>query len=133
MNKITLIGNLTRNPELTTTPNGKNVCKFAIAVNRRFAGANGERDVDYFNIVVWNAQGENAAKYLVKGNKVAIVGAIEFREYEKDGVKRMTHNVTADEVEYLTPKGNSQGGENAGVVDPHQSGMSPVVDDSLPF
>jgi len=122
MNKAILVGNLTRDPELSTISNGVNVCKFSIAVNRR-AGSDGTRETDFFNIVVWRQQGENCAKYLKKGSKVGIVGEIHNREYEKDGVKKYFTEIIANEVEFLTPKGNeSAGGE-----------LTPVSDDSLPF
>ena len=71
MNKVILIGNLTRDPELTDTANGTAVCRFAIAVSRDYAGADGNRETDFFNITVWNKQAENCGKYLKKGNKGA--------------------------------------------------------------
>ena len=124
MNKIILVGNLTRDPELSTIPSGVSVCKFSIAVNRR-AGADGSRETDFFNIVVWRQQGENCAKFLKKGNKVAIVGEVHMRTYEQDGVKKYFTEVVASEVEFLTPK---NGGEDSGASD-----MTPIADDSLPF
>jgi len=126
MNKVFLIGNLTRDPELSTIPNGTAVCKFAIAVNRRFSGQDGNRETDFFNIVVWRAVGENCAKYLKKGNKVCVVGRIQIREYDQDGVKKYFTEIVADEVEFLTPKA---GGNDAGDI----GDMTPIADDSLPF
>lgn len=131
MNKIFLIGNLTRDPETTTTPNtGATVCKFGIAVNRRFAGSDGNREVDFFNIVTWRQLADNCSKFLKKGLKVGIVGRLEVRNYEaNDGSKRTAVEVVADEVEFLTPKGgagDSVGGSGSG-------DMVPVSDDSLPF
>ena len=126
MNKVVFIGNLTRDPELATIPNGTAVCKFSIAVNRRFAGADGNRETDFFNISVWRALGENCAKYLKKGNKVCVIGQIHTRTYEQDGIKKYAIDVTADEVEFLTPKnGTSEFSEG--------EAMTPVTDDSLPF
>jgi len=127
MNKAIFIGNLTRDPELTTIPSGISVCKFGIAVNRRFSAADGNRETDFFNITVWRAQGENCAKYLKKGNKVCVVGQIQTRTYEQDGVKKYAFDVIADEVEFLTPKGSGAG--DAGDA----GDMTPVADDSLPF
>jgi len=130
MNKAILIGNLTKDPELSTIPNGTAVCKFAIAVNRRFADASGERQTDFFNIVVWRAQGENCAKYLKKGSKVGIVGQIQTRTYEQDGVKKFFTEIIADDVEFLTPKGTT---ETAGGFSDDGGAMTPVTDDNLPF
>ena len=128
MNKAFLVGNLTRDPELSTIPNGTAVCKFSIAVNRRFADAEGNRQTDFFNIVAWRALGENCGKYLKKGSKVGIVGQIQIRTYEQDGVKKFFTEIIADEVEFLSPKGG-EGGNFSG-----DSGeMQPVQDDNLPF
>jgi len=129
MNKVLLIGNLTRDPELSTIPNGTSVCKFGIAVNRRFANADGQRDVDFFNIVAWRALGENCGKFLKKGSKVGVAGQIQTRTYHaQDGSKRYVTEIIADEVEFLTPK--TSGGSNDGF---DGGEMTPVSDDSLPF
>ena len=106
MNKVILVGNLTRDPELTETPSGVAVCRFAIAVSRDYANSDGTRETDFFNITVWRGRAENCGKYLKKGNKVAIVGSLQNRSYEdKDGIKRNVTDVVANEVEFLTPKG----------------------------
>ncbi len=103
MNKVQLIGNLTRDPELNETPSGVAVCRFSIAVNRSYANEEGERIADYFNITVWRGQAENCAKFLKKGSKVAIVGSLQNRTYEdKDGVERKVTDIIASEVEFLT-------------------------------
>jgi len=129
MNKVILIGNLTRDPELTTINNGASVCKFAIAVNRRFADADGNRGVDFFNINAWRALGENCAKFLKKGSKVCVVGQIQNRSYEaQDGTKRNVTDITADEVEFLNRVG--EGGAPTGG---NEQPMQPLQDDSLPF
>lgn len=105
MNKIFLIGNLTRDPELSTTSSGINVCRFAIAVGRRFANQDGERETDFFNIVAWRALGDNCHKYLKKGNKVSVCGSIQIRQYDgNDGTRKTSVEVVADDVEFLTPK-----------------------------
>ena len=127
MNKAMLIGNLTRDPEVNTIPNGASVCKFSIAVNRRFADAEGNRQTDFFNIVAWRALGENCGKFLKKGSKVGVVGEIQTRNYEQDGVKKYFTEIIADEVEFLSPK--NAGGESG----EGDSGMQPVADDNLPF
>ena len=106
MNKVIIVGNLTRDPELSETPSGVAVCRFAIAVSRDYANSEGNRETDFFNITVWRGRAENCGKYLKKGNKVAIVGSLQNRSYEdKDGIKRTVTDVIASEVEFLTPKG----------------------------
>lgn len=110
MNKVILVGNLTRDPELSETPSGVAVCRFSIAVSRDYANSDGTRETDFFNITVWRGRAENCGKYLKKGNKVAVVGSLQNRSYEdKDGIKRNVTDVVANEVEFLTPK-NAQGG-----------------------
>ena len=133
MNKALLIGNLTRDPELSTIPNGTSVCKFSVAVNRRFANAEGNRDTDFFNIVAWRQLGENCGKFLKKGSKVGIVGQIQNRSYDdKDGVKRYVTEIIADEVEFLNRVGEGAGSGAEGGSNPSGE-MTPVSDDSLPF
>ena len=105
MNKITLIGNLTNDPETRSTPNGVTICTFTIATNRRFANSDGERQSDFFRINAWRQLGEVCAKHLAKGKKVAVVGELQARIYDaKNGEKRMSLDVQADEVEFLSPK-----------------------------
>ena len=105
MNKVILVGNLTKDPELSETPSGVAVCKFSLAVSRDYTNAEGNRDTDFFNITVWRGRAENCGKYLKKGNKVAIVGSLQTRYYEdKDGIKRNVTDIIASEVEFLTPK-----------------------------
>ena len=132
MNKVFLIGNLTRDPELRQTPNGVSVCSFGIAVNKRFAGPDGNRGVEYFTISAWRQMGENCAKFLAKGRKVGVVGELSSRSYDgNDGSKRFVMEVNADEVEFLSPKGEqSFSNDNGGSAD---GGMQPVADDNLPF
>jgi len=129
VNKVFLIGNLTRDPELRQTPNGVQVCSFGIAVNKRFAGPDGNRGVEYFTISAWRQMGENCAKFLAKGRKVGVVGELSSRSYDgQDGSKRFVMEVNADEVEFLSPRG--EGGNMGGDSD---GGMQPVADDNLPF
>ena len=104
MNRVILIGNLTRDPELKTTPNGVSVCQFSIAVGRRYTDKSGEKQTDYFNIVAWRSLGENCGKYLAKGRKVGVVGELQTRSYEKNGVKHYITEIVADDVEFLTPR-----------------------------
>ena len=105
MNKCILIGNLTKDPELTTTSNGVAVCRFAIAVSRRFSNADGERETDFLNIVVWRSLAENCHKFLKKGSKVGVVGNIQSRSYDAtDGTKRYVTEIIAEEVEFLSTR-----------------------------
>ena len=135
MNKVYLIGNLTRDPELATTTSGVSVCRFSIAVSRRYSNADGERGTDFFNIVVWRAQGENCHKYLKKGSKCAIVGTLQNRSYDaNDGTKRTVTEIIADEVEFLNTKQSNDGDTlNERVENKEVSELEPIEDDSLPF
>ena len=110
MNKIFLIGNLTGDPELRTTPNGINVCTMTIAVNRRFSSNRDDRQTDFFRITAWRQLGETCSRYLSKGRKVCVIGEVSARAYEgKDGTVRASLEVTADEVEFLTPRAEGSG------------------------
>lgn len=108
MNKVFLIGNLTRDPELTETSSGIPVCHFAIAVNRNYASGDSERQTDFFNCTAWRGQAETIARYTKKGNKVAVSGSIQLRNYEDNqGVKRTAVDIIVQDVEFLTPKTSS--------------------------
>ena len=105
MNKVFLIGNLTRDPELSETPSGVNVCRFSIAVNRNYTGQDGERQTDFFNCTAWRTTAETIARYTKKGNKVAVGGSIQLRNYEDNqGVKRTAVDIIVQDIEFLTPK-----------------------------
>lgn len=105
MQRITLIGNLTHDPETRATPNGVTVCSFTIAVNRRFSSQSGEKQTDFFRINAWRQMGDACARYLSKGKKAAIIGELQARTYtSKDGTTRLSLDVLAEEVEFLTPK-----------------------------
>ena len=135
MNKVILVGNLTRDPELSETPSGIAVCRFSIAVSRDYAGADGNRETDFFNITVWRGRAENCGKYLKKGNKVAIVGSLQNRSYDdKDGNKRYVTDVIANEVEFLTPRG-AQGEEEVETVSSRRERpqLEAIDDNQLPF
>ena len=109
MNKVFLIGRLTRNPELRYTGSNIPVATFSLAVNRNFSNAQGEREADFINIVVWRKQAENVSKYLTQGSQIAIDGRIQTRSYDdNEGKKRYVTEVVADNVEFLgTKSGNS--------------------------
>ena len=134
MNKVYLIGNLTRDPELSETTSGVAFCRFAIAVNRTFVNQDGNRDADFFNITVWRGQAENCGKFLKKGSKVAIVGSLQNRTYEdKEGVKRTVTDIVANEVEFLSTGAR---GDEFEVSQPVKKSPQPleVVDgEDLPF
>ena len=133
MNKVILVGNLTRDPEQTETPSSVAVCRFAIAVSRDYANADGNKETDFFNITVWRNKAESCGKYLKKGNKVAIVGSLQNRSYEdKDGIKRTVTDVIASDVEFLTPKQSEE--ENIVSTTREQRPQMEAIDDnSLPF
>jgi single-strand DNA-binding protein len=134
MNKVILVGNLTRDPELTETPNGVPVCRFAIAVSRDYASASGTRETDFFNITVWRGRAENCGKYLKKGNKVAIVGSLQNRSYEdKEGVKRTATDIVASEVEFLTTNREGEGVDTIKPVKTDKPALTEIEDDGLPF
>lgn len=127
MNKVLLIGNLTRDPEATTTPSGVNVCRFSIAVNRPYASRDGERQTDFFNITAWKELGDRVSQYQKKGNKVAVTGSVYIRNYEDNqGVKRTTVDIIAQEIEFLTPRsGNGDGVEYSSAS--ASAGKKPVL------
>lgn len=135
MNKVVIIGNLTKDPELTETPSGVAVCKFSVAVSRDYTNADGSRETDFFNITVWRGRAENCGKYLKKGNKVAIVGSLQNHSYEdKDGIKRNVTDIVASEVEFLTPKGSSNDEEASVVsVTRERPQLEQIDDNTLPF
>ncbi|MBO7369255.1 MAG: single-stranded DNA-binding protein [Clostridia bacterium] len=135
MNKVYLIGNLTRDPELAETNSGIKVCRFAIAVNRNYSSSDGERQTDFFNITVWRTQAENCGRYLKKGSKVAIVGSLQNRSYEdKEGIKRNVTDIVANEVEFLSTR---NGGDEIEATDTRRERprLEPAADDDdgLPF
>lgn len=137
MNKQFLIGNIVADPETRTTPSGVTVCTFTIAVNRRFAGADGERQTDFFRINAWRQLGEVCAKHLSKGKKVAVVGELQARLYDaKNGEKRMSLDVAADEVEFLSPKDEEKpkkAKENSDGYDHTPDEWQPVNNTDLPW
>ena len=108
MNKVFLIGRLTRDPELRYTGNNTPVASFSLAVNRNFTNQQGEREADFFNITVWRKQAENVKNYLSQGSQVAVDGRIQTRSYDdNNGQKRYVTEVVADNVEFLGSKNSS--------------------------
>ena len=104
MNKVQIVGRLTKDPELRTTANGVSVCSFTVAVNRRFKNPQGEYEADFINCVAWRNSAEILAKYFKKGNMVGIVGSIQTRNYEKDGSKVYITEVSVEEVHFVVSK-----------------------------
>ena len=114
MNKVILIGRLTRDPELRYTSSNVATATFSIAVDRTFTNQNGDREADFINIVVWRKQAENCKNYLTKGSQVAIDGRIQTRNYDdKDGKKVYVTEVVADNVQFLGGKGSNGGAQAA--------------------
>ena len=108
MNRVELIGRLTRDPELRYTGSNIATTRFTLAVNRPFQGQNGEQGTDFINVVVWRKQAENVKKYVSKGSLVAVEGRIQTGSYEKDGQRIYTTDVVADSVQFLETKAQSQ-------------------------
>lgn len=110
MNKAFLIGRLTQDPQASTLDSGHSYCRFSIAVNRTYTSRDGENKADFINIITWDALAQNCVKYLVKGSQVAVTGSIQTGSYEKDGVRRQTFDIRADQVEFLSRANQANGG-----------------------
>lgn len=136
MNKVLLVGNLTREPELSSTSSGVAMCRIGIAVNRNYTNSEGNRETDFFNITAWRNLAERCGKYLHKGSKIGVIGSLQMRSFEVNGEKRNTIDIIAEDVEFLSPKGSSDSIENANA--PAESTekvvkLEPVDDSDLPF
>lgn len=142
MNKLTIIGNLTRDPDLRQV-NGQegqiSVCDFTVAVNRRQKDANGQQQADFFRVTTWRGLADTCKKYLAKGRKVAVVGPVSCRTYVgNDNMVRASLEVQADDVEFLSPKqedGQAAAPQSAPQQAPAatQTGFIEVDDEELPF
>ena len=133
MNSVILIGRLTQDPQASTLDSGHSYCRFSIAVNRRFS-RNGENQADFINIITWDALAQNCVKYLVKGSQVAVQGSIQTGSYERDGVRRQTFDIRADQVEFLSrANGNGTGAQNQPARDQAIDELKEVDDDDMPF
>lgn len=136
MNKLIITGNLTRDPELRTTQNGKNVCTFTVAVNLRKGD-----ETDYFRVTAWDQLGDNCQRYLAKGRKVAVVGSVSVNSYTtQNGEHRASLEVSASEVEFLSSKNEGQQNGEYAPQTVHKEapanvpvGYEEVTDDDLPF
>lgn len=132
MNQLTIIGNLTADPQVRTTSNDKNVCNFTVAVNRRQKNENGENVADFFRVAAWGKLGDTCMKWLRKGKKVCVVGQVSVHSYEgTDGNPRASLEVFANDVEFLSPVDEPV---QAPVEQPAPAGGFTVVEsDELPF
>ncbi|MGF2618412.1 single-stranded DNA-binding protein [Rossellomorea vietnamensis] len=111
MNRVILVGRLTKDPELKYTPNGVPVATFTLAVNRTFTNQQGEREADFINCVVWRRPAENVANFLKKGSLAGVDGRVQTRNFEgQDGKRVFMTEVVAESVQFLEPKNSSQGG-----------------------
>lgn len=132
MNKVILIGRLSQDPEMRTTPNGVATTTFSVAVSRNFTNQNGERETDFFRCVAWRKQAENIAKYTQKGSQVAVEGRLQNRSYDaQDGTKRYVTEVIADNVTFLGSRADGANQSSA----PQNNGSDVVVnnDQEDPF
>ena len=135
MNRVFLIGRLTQDPQASTLDSGHSYCRFSIAVNRNFS-RDGENRADFINIITWDALAQNCVKYLVKGSQVAVTGSIQTGSYERDGVRRQTFDIRADQVEFLSRANSAsqQGQSDAnGGKDKTMDELTEVQDDDMPF
>ena len=119
MNRVDLVGRLTRDPELRHTSSGRAVCQLNLAINRTFTNQNGEREADFINVVVWDKQAENVCKYVTKGRLVSVEGRLQSRSYDdKDGKKVYVTEVVALSVQFLSA-GNSNGSTSSSYSEPN--------------
>jgi single-strand DNA-binding protein len=114
VNQVILMGNLTRDPELRSTPSGQSVCSFSLALNRSYKDASGEwqEATDYIDITAWGPLGERVNQYLSKGRRCLVQGRLQSRSWEQDGVKRSKVDVLANDVTFLDSRGNGDEGGN---------------------
>ena len=139
INRVIVVGNLTRDPELRHTPSGMAVCSLRIAVNTTRKDETGQwvDKPNYFDVTVWGQQGENCAQYLSKGRPVAIDGRLEWREWEQDGNKRQAVEIVADNVQFLGGRQDAEGGSPAyvpaGAASSGEDFPTTPADDDIPF
>jgi single-strand DNA-binding protein len=146
INRVVLIGNLTRDPELRHTPSGTAVCSLRLAVNTRRKDQTGQwtEKPNYFDVTVWGQQGENCAQYLQKGRPVGVDGRLEWREWDaQDGQKRQAVEIIADSVQFLGGRGEGEGGGGLGgggnqyvpasASSAPADDFAPAADDDIPF
>ena len=139
MNKVFLIGNLTKDPDVRTTGSGTSVCTFRIAVQRRFANQQGERASDFFDVVAWRQLADLCGRYLAKGRKVAVVGRVSASAFQgQDGSPRASLEVFAEDVEFLSSRSDDGAAYTPAApaskpAAPVDNGFKEVDDEDLPF
>src|SRR3954454_9204712 len=147
INRVVLVGNLTRDPELRHTPSGTAVCSLRLAVNSRRKDQSGQwvDKPNYFDVTVWGQQGESCAQYLAKRRPVAVDGRLEWREWDaQDGTKRQAVEIVADSVQFLGGRDDQGGGFGGQAGGDHQDvpasassapadDFAPAADDDIPF
>ncbi|PTI22624.1 single-stranded DNA-binding protein [Staphylococcus warneri] len=139
INRVVLVGRLTKDPEFRTAQNGVSVATFTLAVNRNFKNKNGEQQADFINVVVFRQQAENVNNYLTKGNLAGVDGRIQSRSYEnKEGQRVYVTEVLADSVQFLEPKNNQSNNQSQQQSGQAQSGNNPFdngtdISSDLPF
>ena len=141
INRVILVGRLTKDPEYRQTPNGVSVATFTLAVNRPFTNSQGEREADFINVVVFRRQAENVNNYLSKGSLAGVDGRIQSRNYENNEGRRVfVTEVVADNVQFLEPKNNNQQnnqsqqqGQESANNNPFSNNNADIDTDDLPF
>ncbi|MBQ8178046.1 MAG: single-stranded DNA-binding protein [Clostridia bacterium] len=132
MNKVILIGNLTKDPEQSYTPSNICVCRFTVAVNRSYSSQNGDKQTDFLPVVCWRNQAENCGKHLKKGSKVGVSGSIQTRTYDdRDGVRRYVTEIVADEVQFLSTR-NDGPEDLPEIPEVRETRRAPRVEDARP-
>ena len=129
MNKVILVGRLTKDPEVKTTQSQVSVCTFTVAVDRRYKDANGERQSDFISCVAWRQQAELLGRYFQKGSRIAVVGNIQTRSYETEGNRKYVTEVVVDEIEFVDSKKDSPPSREYGAAAP----FSPEAEDRSPI
>lgn len=136
MNKVILVGRLTRDPELRNTPSGIACCTFTVACDRRYADQSGNRQADFLNCVAWRERAEFVAKYFAKGRRIGLEGSIQTRSYEKDGQNRTATEILVDSVEFVENKPQQQPQPESAIYhtpEPPSDVWQSVPDEKLPF
>lgn len=114
INRVVLVGRLTKDPELRYSPSGIAVCRFTVAVNRTFSNQQGEREADFIGCIAWRKQAENLANYMKKGSLIGLEGRIQTGSFEgQDGKRVYTTDVIADSIQFLEPRSNNSDGSNS--------------------
>ncbi|WP_204200740.1 single-stranded DNA-binding protein [Mammaliicoccus sciuri] len=134
INRVVLVGRLTKDPEYRVTPAGVQVANFTLAANRTFKNAKGEQETDFLNCVVFRKPAENVNNYLKKGNLAGVEGRLQSRSYENNEGKRVyVTEVVCDRVQFLEPKGSNQGQTKQQANDPFANANADVSNSDLPF